>query len=282
MVEKIEKWESGKVFFLTFQGKLHFYIMILHPHELTTSAFAPFGQVIAARTAATSEANQGTAARFDALAILENHRPHAKSNVCLFRSAQRPLEKFPGVTAGERKGSSTSNSCNSSNSSNSNIRQEESGSDRCHRQQEEPLFFRVRLLERHPYSSQMFVPMNCQKRWLVVVALSKKESDGVDVCQEGNAGPDLSTMRAFMARDDQGLNFAAGVWHHPLIALESATDFACVVHEDGTKDDCHVIELLDYDHDPGQQQAENGKRSQRLVLVQVPPLNEERLIVNKL
>ena len=38
-------------------------------------------------------------------------------------------------------------------------------------------------------------------------------------------------------------NFAAGVWHHPLIALESTTDFACVVYEDDTKDDCHIVEM---------------------------------------
>ena len=60
-------------------------------------------------------------------------------------------------------------------------------------------------------------------------------------------------MQAFLASSNQGINFAAGVWHHPLIALESDTDFACVVHEDGSSDDCHVVEM------------------QNSVLVNVPP-----------
>ena len=195
--------------------------MILTPSELTSTKFAAFGQVIAARTSATSEANQGTASRFDDLAVLQNLREGCKSNVCLFRSAKRPLEdggKDDEVVSEDGSG-----------------------------------MFRVHLLERHPYSSQMFVPMNCQKRWLIVVALSKPEKDGVDVCKEGNAGPDYSTMQAFLASSNQGINFAAGVWHHPLIALESDTDFACVVHEDGSSDDCHVVEM------------------QNSVLVNVPP-----------
>ena len=103
--------------------------------------------------------------------------------------------------------------------------------------------FRVALLERHPYSSQLFIPINCRRRWLIIVALPSSEPDGVNCRQEGRAGPDMSTLRAFMANEDQGINFAAGIWHHPLIALESATDFACVVYEDGTRDDCHIVEM---------------------------------------
>jgi ureidoglycolate hydrolase len=187
--------------------------MLIETLPLTVKDFAPYGQVISARTSAASEANQGTASRFNNLATIQNGRSGAKSNVCLFRSAKRPLD---------------SNSCSSEN-------KKDDGSG----------LFRVKLLERHPYSSQMFVPINCQNRWLIIVALSLKEPKNVDVRKEGNAGPDMSTVRAFMATSDQGINFAAGVWHHPLIALESTTDFACVVYEDGTRDDCHIVNLND-------------------------------------
>jgi ureidoglycolate hydrolase len=42
----------------------------------------------------------------------------------------------------------------------------------------------------------------------------------------------------------QGLNFKAGVWHHPLVALGTPCDFACLVWESGVAaDDCHVVNM---------------------------------------
>lgn len=95
--------------------------------------------------------------------------------------------------------------------------------------------FKVKLLERHPYSSQAFIPMTdgSTRGYLVVVALSGK--DGM---------PDLSTMKAFIASSKQGINYRQGVWHHPIIALEHETDFACLVHENGVADeDCQETDV---------------------------------------
>ncbi|MGO6903908.1 ureidoglycolate lyase, partial [Rhizobium ruizarguesonis] len=36
----------------------------------------------------------------------------------------------------------------------------------------------------------------------------------------------------FLARGDQGVNYRRNVWHHPLMALEQASDFL-VVDRDG-------------------------------------------------
>ena len=182
---------------------------------LTPEAFRPYGQVVAAPApsaaaaggAGASEANQGTASRTNWLATLENTRPAAAApaNVCLFRSGPRALG--PAARPGDE------------------------GS------------FQVKLLERHPFSSQLFVPLNAPERYLVVVALPRPEAPGVDVRREGAAPPDTTTLRAFMASRHQGVNYAAGVWHHPLAALDGPTDFACVVHEDGTADDCHIVPM---------------------------------------
>lgn len=87
-----------------------------------------------------------------------------------------------------------------------------------------PLPFEIALLEKHPASTQVFVPMNA-RRYLVVVA-------------QGEDRPDLSTLRAFVAHGTQGITYRPGVWHHPMIALENETDFFCVVYEDGTATDC--------------------------------------------
>ena len=85
------------------------------------------------------------------------------------------------------------------------------------------------ILEKHPASTQVFVPMNAV-RYLVVVAL-------------GDATPDLGSVRAFVAAPTMGVSYRPGVWHHPMIALDAVTDFACLVWEDGSSDDCCVADL---------------------------------------
>lgn len=67
---------------------------------------------------------------------------------------------------------------------------------------------RLRLLERHPISSQAFIPL-APVPYLVVVA-------------PGTDAPDLSAIRAFAPAPGQGINFAPATWHHPLIALAPA------------------------------------------------------------
>lgn len=85
------------------------------------------------------------------------------------------------------------------------------------------------LLERHPFSTQLFVPMSAA-RFLVVVAL-------------GTDAPDLETLQAFVAGSGTGVSYRPGVWHHPMIVLDDGCDFACFVHEDGTSGDCEVVSL---------------------------------------
>lgn len=87
----------------------------------------------------------------------------------------------------------------------------------------------VRLLERHPWSTQVFLPMTA-RRYLVVVAL------GADT-------PDLSTLRAFVAGPDQGVSYAPGTWHHPLVALDAEADFGCLVWEAGDGRDTELVEV---------------------------------------
>jgi len=90
--------------------------------------------------------------------------------------------------------------------------------------------FFIRRLERHRYSTQLFVPMAGAGRYLVIVC-------------EGRDTPDLRTLRAFVALTEQGITYRPGIWHHPLIALDRLTDFACLVHEDGTHSDGEEREI---------------------------------------
>jgi ureidoglycolate lyase len=66
---------------------------------------------------------------------------------------------------------------------------------------------RLRLLERHRWGSQAFIPLNRQV-FLVIVA-------------PADAEPQLDRLRAFRTAPGQGVNLARGVWHHPLVALEA-------------------------------------------------------------
>ncbi len=78
------------------------------------------------------------------------------------------------------------------------------------------------MLERHPLGSQAFVPLS-DRDYLVVVAPS------------GELDP--ARVRAFLARPRQGVNYAKGVWHHPLLALGEVSDFL-VVDRGGAGNNC--------------------------------------------
>jgi ureidoglycolate lyase len=73
--------------------------------------------------------------------------------------------------------------------------------------------FEVSMLERHPLGSQAFIPLN-DKPYLVVVAPG------------GELDP--AAIRAFVTSGWQGVNYAKGVWHHPLLALGEVSDFIVV------------------------------------------------------
>lgn len=86
-----------------------------------------------------------------------------------------------------------------------------------------PMPLHIAMLERHPLSSQLFMPMQ-RAPFLVVVA-----SSGDDVV------PDR--LRAFVTNGAQGVNYHRGVWHHPVIAMNTETEFM-VVDREGPGDNC--------------------------------------------
>jgi len=69
-------------------------------------------------------------------------------------------------------------------------------------------------LERHPLSSQLFVPMTAS-RYLVVTVPS-----------DFSGNPVPAEAAAFVATGSQGIIYQPGVWHCPLVALDSPADFA--------------------------------------------------------
>jgi len=86
---------------------------------------------------------------------------------------------------------------------------------------------KIELMERHPLSSQAFMPLS-GKSYLVVVAPA------------GEFNPD--NLAAFVVSAEQGVNYATGVWHHFCLALEQTCDFL-VIDRKGPGNNCDEIEL---------------------------------------
>lgn len=91
-----------------------------------------------------------------------------------------------------------------------------------------PLPIEITMMERHPLSSQAFIPLHSNP-FLVVVA---------------PVGPlvDASNMKAFCTKGSQGVNYAKGVWHFPLLALEKEQDFL-VIDRGGDHDNCETVQF---------------------------------------
>ncbi|MEQ8248900.1 MAG: ureidoglycolate lyase [Alphaproteobacteria bacterium] len=92
---------------------------------------------------------------------------------------------------------------------------------------------RVAKMERHPLSSQAFLPLDCD-RYLVIVALP----------QGASGPPDLDTLRAFVVPGNAGINYNAGTWHFPLTSLDRPATFGLLMYMDGGPgdEDWHALD----------------------------------------
>jgi ureidoglycolate lyase len=96
--------------------------------------------------------------------------------------------------------------------------------------QPRPLPFRVRILERHPLSSQAIIPLDGLP-FLVIVA-------------EAGDAPLTGRIHAYRSSGSQGVNYRRNTWHHALIALERTTHFL-VVDRGGPGENCDETSLGD-------------------------------------
>ena len=167
----------------------------IKPEPLTAKAFAPFGEVIETEGCDPISINEGTTKRFHELSQVDVGAA-GRAIISVFRATRREMP------------------------------------------------IGIRMLECHPLGSQSFVPMS-GREWLVVVAppVSDRSGAGSDRQSEtlflgnvpetgqagyGAGGPDFSRLRCFLARGNQGVTYGRGVWHHPLLVLESGDEFVVV------------------------------------------------------
>lgn len=98
------------------------------------------------------------------------------------------------------------------------------------RAQPRVLPMRITMVERHPFGSQSFQPLSGES-YLVLVA------DAVEQ-------PSPEQLHLFISSPDQGVNYKANTWHHPLLALNKVCDFL-VVDRKGEGDNCEEYFFCD-------------------------------------
>ncbi|KAH6572456.1 hypothetical protein BASA50_007060 [Batrachochytrium salamandrivorans] len=175
---------------------------------LERESFLSYGDVIDVGSQAISDiANQGTARRFNHLTSFVNMRALSSDVLTNTNNHQQ-------LSASLTQPAATPNLC-------------------IFRVQPASQPFYIKLLERHKYSTQMFIPMVQQTTlsnattaavipsYYVIAALNDPTTQL----------PDWSTLRVFHATTIQAFNYRAGVWHHPMVGLGGVIDFVCLVWE---------------------------------------------------
>ncbi|KAK4229417.1 ureidoglycolate hydrolase [Podospora fimiseda] len=226
---------------------------IIQTEPLTRQSFAPFGDVIENPlptlhpfTASTSSsplpfdgisANQGSAIKYQHVSRQLNLYPQSPSGV--------PANSVMNIFVCAARVSIPSPSGPSTN----------------------PTTFNIRVLERHPYTTQTFIPQSNPlhpgkaKNYLVIVAptlpplpIDKKDfpvPEKLDSAEyprplPGAGMPDLSKLRAFVASSpQQAVTYGAGTWHAPMVTLGEKgemLDFLVVQFANGVGiEDCQEV-----------------------------------------
>lgn len=174
---------------------------------LTPDSFAEFGGVISSphqlSTVKTSSANYGTATKLFQVSPIQSGHPKNQANWNMFRCSS-PVHLIND-----------------------------------HREEDGGLTYPCKVLERHPYSSQTFLPMGRNKddtSYMVIVAPSDPDTE--------QKLPIISKTRAFICQGNQAVTYGMGVWHAPMIALEETTDFGVLIHETGVPElDCEEVSI---------------------------------------
>jgi ureidoglycolate lyase len=89
----------------------------------------------------------------------------------------------------------------------------------------------ITALERHPHSTQSFVPIRAG-RWLVVLAPTLPDGS-----------PDMANARAYLAVPEDAICIERNVWHAGLTVLDGPAEFAMMMWRADAGDDGIVHEL---------------------------------------
>lgn len=89
------------------------------------------------------------------------------------------------------------------------------------------------VMEYHPFGSQAFFSMQGVPYWVVVA-------------KKGDAPTSPADLAVFYAQGHQGVQYEAGVWHHPLLVTDKACDFLVVDRVNGDGNNCIEVDITDW------------------------------------
>lgn len=92
--------------------------------------------------------------------------------------------------------------------------------------------FSFHQMERHNYTSQIFIPLNGKKSLVAVAPIS-----------EDAPNPDL--IEIFLMGGNQGVSFSKKVWHHTLFPLDGETEYILMARGGFTGQDVEIVPFLD-------------------------------------
>lgn len=173
---------------------------------LTPEVFSPYGGVISAdhqiKNVQSSNANYGTAIKIHKVApIINNYKecPSGKketANWNIFRcTAPKHL-----ITHGATK-----------------------------------FTYKSKVLERHPFSTQTFLPLGQDLHKVSYLVIVAKLDDSTK-----EKLPDPSLIRAFICKGNQSVTYGMGTWHAPMVVIDETVpyiDYAVFIHENGVEDE---------------------------------------------
>jgi ureidoglycolate lyase len=91
----------------------------------------------------------------------------------------------------------------------------------------------IGALERHPHSTQSFLPLS-SGRWLVLVAPTNADGD-----------PDIAGARAFLAGPEDAICIGRNVWHAGLTVLDQPARFAMIMWKAESAEDGVLHQLAE-------------------------------------
>ncbi|TID14989.1 hypothetical protein CANINC_004660 [Pichia inconspicua] len=98
--------------------------------------------------------------------------------------------------------------------------------------------YNLTVLEKHPYTTQTFVPMG---------RLADEDVFIVNVAPDKNGVPDYEKMESYIFKGNTAVTYNVNTWHSPMVVLDKTTDFCVVTNENDVPEE-NCVEVF---YNPG-------------------------------
>lgn len=98
--------------------------------------------------------------------------------------------------------------------------------------------YNLTVLEKHPYSTQTFVPMGRK---------SEEDAYVVNVAPDKDGQPDYEKIESYIFKGNTAVTYNMNTWHSPMVVLDQTTDFCVVTNENDVPEE-NCVEVF---YNPG-------------------------------